>query len=1151
MLNREVFATDPTTFRIPNNGVARVGVPGSAQEWETLRWELQSFVCEGEYRSGLERILSTYLSRLGKEQQPAVWVSGFFGSGKSHLVRVLDAVWRDLAFPDGASARGLVNLPADIKPHLAELSTAGKREGGLWSAAGTLSAGVGSSVRLAVLALVFRAAGLPEKYAQARFVLWLKAEGHHAAVERELKTAGRSLSNELTNMYVSRHLAEAMRKAIPGIATTNEDVHLLLREQYKDVTEVLSDELLATLRAVFKLQSTAADRMPLVLLVLDELQQFLAEDPARTLELQDVVERSSSQFEGRLLFVATGQMQLSATPALQKLRDRFTVTVALKDSDVDRVVRSVVLRKDPRRVGDIDKTLSSASGEIHRQLAGSKIAHQGSDDADLVADYPLLPARRRLWEAILRSVDSFGKAGQLRAQLRIVLEATQEVASSPLGHVIPGDAIYDPIVSDLQQSGMLPRDTATLIERLPLSGTGGELRGRVAKLAFLLSKLEERGPGATGVRATAEVFADLLVEDLRAGGADIRRQVGDVVTQLVADGTLLDVDGQYLLQTPVAAEWFGAYGHEFTRLKNDASWIADHRTQALKTSLTVELGKLTVQQGKAKVSRKAVLAFGDSPPQLHTGEISIWVRDGWSTSVNEVLKDAQSAGVDSPTVFVFIPRQDADALRDALAASGAAANVVDGRPMPQTDEGIQARTNIVARGNREAQRSTGMLEGLLTQARVFQGGGNEILTGRLRTSVEQAVLSSATRLFPQFDLADFADWGKVIERAKQGNASPLSAIGYAGDVDKQPACAEVLRFVSGTTRTGKEVRAKFTGATYGWEQDAVDAALYALSAAGMVRAKVNNQPTVLRNTAQNALGTIFFQAETAVVPTTTKVEVKALAQALGVPVASIAESEIVPQLLVKLMQLANAAGGEAPLPRAPSIDVVQALQALTGNDQLLAVHNKRSELMNLSKQWIEQGKKVPSRIRLWEELQELLARMDDGPVKQEVTAQVAAISQNRSLLVEPDPVTPLAQRVSDDLRRRLVKAWSSYDDAFADAGRELDADPTWQELERNQRDEILAASHLAEHTRPSIETNRALLDALRTTDVSNWQSRTVALPGRVMQARAEAARLRAPESVVVHPPSATIRTEPEMRAYLDALEETIIAHLRAGKPVIL
>lgn len=142
MLNRAVFAKDPTGFSIPNDGVARVGMPATPQEWETLRWELQSFVCEGEYRDGLERILASYLSRIGQSRQPAVWVSGFYGSGKSHLVRVLDALWRDIALPDGVSARGLTRLPNDIGAQLTELTTVGRREGGLWSAAGTLSTGV-------------------------------------------------------------------------------------------------------------------------------------------------------------------------------------------------------------------------------------------------------------------------------------------------------------------------------------------------------------------------------------------------------------------------------------------------------------------------------------------------------------------------------------------------------------------------------------------------------------------------------------------------------------------------------------------------------------------------------------------------------------------------------------------------------------------------------------------------------------------------------------------------------------------------------------------------------------------------------------------------------------------------------------------------
>jgi hypothetical protein len=91
---------------------------------------LETFVCDGEYARGLERILKAYLDGLGREEQKAVWVSGFFGSGKSHLVKMLRYLWEDYHFADGATARSLVKLPAEITDLLMELSNRSKSLGG-------------------------------------------------------------------------------------------------------------------------------------------------------------------------------------------------------------------------------------------------------------------------------------------------------------------------------------------------------------------------------------------------------------------------------------------------------------------------------------------------------------------------------------------------------------------------------------------------------------------------------------------------------------------------------------------------------------------------------------------------------------------------------------------------------------------------------------------------------------------------------------------------------------------------------------------------------------------------------------------------------------------------------------------------------------
>ena len=130
LTNRDVFAIDPTERDIPNLGVAKVKNPRDDRDWATLEWELRSFVCDGEYERGLERILDQFLSHLSQPEQPAAWVSGFYGSGKSHLMRVLEYLWRDYPLPAGTSARSLTTLSPEIQAHLKELSVAAKRAGG-------------------------------------------------------------------------------------------------------------------------------------------------------------------------------------------------------------------------------------------------------------------------------------------------------------------------------------------------------------------------------------------------------------------------------------------------------------------------------------------------------------------------------------------------------------------------------------------------------------------------------------------------------------------------------------------------------------------------------------------------------------------------------------------------------------------------------------------------------------------------------------------------------------------------------------------------------------------------------------------------------------------------------------------------------------
>lgn len=1151
MQNRAVFAQDPTTFSIPNDGVTVVADPQTPEEWDVLRYELSSFVCDGEYREGLHRILATFVAHLGKPKQPAVWVSGFYGSGKSHLVRVLQYLWSDVVFPDGAQARGLAKLPADITDLLAELSKAGQREGGLWAAAGKLGAGH-ASIQMDVLKIVFRSAGLPVQFAPARLVIWLKQKGIYDAVRAGVEQRGADFEDELQNMYVSQELAESIFDANPGVAQSPLDISELLVAQYPDRTEIDDDLMLQALEDVLRLQSKTPGKLPLTLLVFDELQQSIGEHPDRALAIQEIAEACSSHFGSRILFVGAGQAALEATPQLSKLQDRFTVRVSLEDKDVEQVVRQVVLRKQPDKMGAVLNTLDAASGEINRHLAGTKIGPTQADNKDLAPDYPLLPTRRRFWERTLRAIDRAGTAAQLRTQLRVVHEANRSVAERPLGTVVGADILYDQQKSAMLQSGVLLREVAGMIDDQRRNGSpDGDLRARLCALIFLLGELPSEGVAVTGVRATADTLADLLVEDLTAGSGNLRQQIPALLQQLVDDGLLMLVGGEYRLQTKESAEWEKDYRARRARILGDDTRIAADRVAEFRGAIQKGLKGILLVQGASKTPRRFNLHFGDGLPAVTGDAVPVWVRDEWSVSGKAARDEAQAAGVDSPVVFVLLPRQEAEEFKAALASRAAARETLDARPSAQaTPEGAEARRAMETRFTVEDGRVAALVAGILANARVFQGGGNEVAEDGLQSSVEAAIKAALVRLFANFPMADDANWGKVVKRASEGASDALTAVGYHGDAGQHPVCKEVLTWL-GAGKKGADVRKQFMGVGYGWQQDAVDGALLALAAAGAVRAEKNGQPMPARQIVQSQIGVLEFRSETKIVSAGQRIQVRKLIQDMGLPVKSGEEAEAIPRVLQRLADLAADAGGPPPLPERPSTAMLHELQALSGNEQFVAVYEARAALLDSFVAWSKAKALREERRPAWETLQRLLAHAAGRHILQQVTPQVDAILGQRLLLAEPDPVKPLVDALCSDLRQALQVARDKVIEVRARELKAMEATAEWNKLDDEQWRQLFHANHVGPVAELDMGANEKLLRALDEKPLSAWETEAVAVPTRMRRAREQAAKLLEPKAVRVRPKSMTLHNASEVHEYVEELRQELISHIEDGHPVIL
>jgi hypothetical protein len=1153
--NRELFYRDPTNTKIPNDGVAQVVRPETDQQWDVLRWELQSFVCEGQYERGLERILNSFLTNLSQAQQSAVWVSGFYGSGKSHLVRVLEYLWRDVQLPSGERARDLVTLPDEIRAHLTELSTAGRRFGGLWSAAGTLASGKSAAVRLAFLSVLFESAGLPAQYEHARFTIWAHANGYLDAVRAAVDAEGRTFEKEIHDLYVSPVIAKALFEVDPTLGSSIKSVRDLVKAQFPPMTkDVTDDEMFDVMDSVLRLQSATPGRLPLTLVVLDEMQQYIGDDNDKALTVQNIVEGCIARFESRVLFVATGQSALTATPTLQKLIARFPVPIELSDNDVETVVREVVLRKKPEHVPMLKSTIDSSVGEIDRQLGGTTYALRAEEKAQLVPDYPVLPSRWRLWSEMLRAVDRAGKSGLVRSQLGLIHGGVRATADRPVGHVIGADYLFfdDKAHVDMLMSGVLLREVDDFIQRMMTDGGDNATKGRLCALIFLISQMSEPVLGReSGLRASAPFLADLLVEDLAEDGGRLRKRVPELLDDLVAEGRVVRVADEYRLLTQEDAEWEKDFRTRLAAIRDDATRMNQLRGERLMAAVDAALGGLKLVQGASKTPRKLHVHWGQEEPVADEGDIPVWVQDEWSVSESAVKKAALEAGDESPVVFVFLPRRDADRIRDALATRAAAEETLS-RPVPQTDEGRAARQAMASRRDRAEEDVVDLFADVVANARVFQGGAAELTTTALRDAVETAATRSLVRLFPKFGQGDNPNWGKVVLKAREGAPDALVAVGYQAEPVTHPICKEILGATAPSGTTGAILQKRFMAPDFGWPKDAVNGALLVLLAAGNLRAALGGKDLGSpRELPPTQIGKATFYKEDAPPTALQRLAVRGLLTAAGIAYEPTQEASQLSALLQQLKDLAGRAGGPPPLPEQPGTDHLEAFLAVGGNQRFRDIADDHDRLTADLERWRAAAQQREKRESEWHNLARLLRHADGLPVAAKVSPAVAAIHDGRQLLDSPDPIAPLLAEVVAALRAEVAQRAEELANAQHAAVAELEAWDEWQKLERPDREIIVAEANLVATPPPDISTDGKLLETLDTTPLSAWNDRISLVAVHRDQARQRAAKKLEPESVEVKPPPATFKPGDETARYFDELRAIVQSHLDAGKTVII
>ena len=668
----------------------------------------------------------------------------------------------------------------------------------------------------------------------------------------------------------------------------------------------------------------------------------------------------------------------------------------------------------------------------------------------------------------------------------------------------------------------------------------GPLKARLLILVYLIGRIAGDAE-SHGVYARPDILSDLLIEDL-GNTAPVRAKMTDLLAQLQAEGAIIEVNGEWRLQTKESAEWQDAFNRAQSQAAGDPTLVPRHRSALLQLAIDEALAATgTVQHGSSKTPRRIERVAGDGKPAGEGLLVRLW--NGWDHPLTTTLNDIKAADVTKDaTTHLVIPEHRSQDLRNAIVAREAATATLQSQGPPNTDAGKEAKVAMESSHARAEELAKAILREAVEKAQVLVAGGAEVGSGLSRAdAIREAATRVLDRLYPDFALADHAGWDRVVSEARKRVPDSLKQVGHSGDAQDHPVCRAFLRALR-PSKKGSELIAHFAAPPYGWPREAVDAAMLVLANAGQVKVtSADGKPAVAVDLNATQLRTCTFAPENRVVSASERLAVRALGQALRLSVPSGQENDHLLTIVDRLAEAAEGAGGNPPAPPVPEVPGMSEFRACSGNDLLAELAARNDELKPMIAQWQAAKAEKETRLRDWGLATRLAAL---GALEQQGTLD--AIRSARSLLAEPNPLPSLISAAADNLRNQTNAAYATWQQAWDAGEARLKADTAWDKMTPEKKHELRIEHALLLQELPDLSTPEKIAESLSARGLSQWRDMAFALSGRIEAALRDAAIELEPKTQTVTVPRRVIRDEADLTAWLDEIRATIAPRLADG-----
>jgi len=452
-----------------------------ADDYSHITQEVKEYVITNEVEEKLDDFFRIYTKDISSKsnRDTGVWVSGFFGSGKSHLLKILSYL--------------LENREIDNKKTI-DIFLNKIKKGDF-----ELAANIKSASSIPVKTILFnidqKADQLNNQKEPVLSVMMKVFNEFSGYYHRNLNIAEFERNLDRLNLYET--FKENYKKVSEG-ETWEEDREVIDlkitefidalsmtknisredgREVFRTVTENQKNLSIEDFAYIVKdYIDKQPDKFRLVFLI-DEVGQYISNDSHLMLNLQTIAETFGTICEGKAWLIVSSQHNLEAivgdisknqSQDFSKIMGRFRTKLNLTSKNVDEVIQKRLLSKIDEGTEKLDKLYhenQTRLKSIQFKEAGKNLA-KVKDKEGFIADYPFLPYQYELMQdaiiqlgrhnALLGKHQSFGE----RSMLEVYQLAAIELSSKEISSLAPFDLFFSSIKGVLKTEAVIGLNNA-------------------------------------------------------------------------------------------------------------------------------------------------------------------------------------------------------------------------------------------------------------------------------------------------------------------------------------------------------------------------------------------------------------------------------------------------------------------------------------------------------------------------------------------------------------------------------------------------------------------------------------------------------------------------------------------------------------------